>query len=108
MTLTGCEQVSRLYGIIHNRELYIEAILLCENTLIARIESCCCHDNWCPARANINRKLHDQLSVLHVLDVIADATHSRNSRPLDQRCRVRSDEQWNIRRRGFGRLEFLF
>src|SRR6267378_797548 len=108
MTLTGSKEVPRLYRVINNRELHIKTVFLCEYTLVARIESRVCHDNRRPARPNVDRKFHDQLSVLHVLDVITDATHSRNSRPLNQARGVRPDEQRNIRWGGFGRLEILF
>src|SRR3954467_14161564 len=49
MALARSEQVARLYWIIDHREVDVEAILLCENTVVARVQAGIRHNDWGPS-----------------------------------------------------------
>src|SRR5437899_2263403 len=96
MTLATGEQIARLHRIIHNRQPDIEAMLLEEDTLVAGFHPGIGHDNWRPARPDVNRELNHELAVFRGLGVITHAADSGNSRTFHQRRGIRADEQRDI------------
>src|SRR4051812_47700115 len=70
VALAAGEEIARLHWIIHHGQMHIESEFFGEHTLIIWLQAGVGDDDRRPTGPNIDRKLDDELAVLHVPRVI--------------------------------------
>ena len=107
VALAAGEEVARLHRVVHDGQVHIEPVFLGKDALVIRLHAGVGHDDGRPAGPDVDRELDDQLAVLHLLLVVADAAHGGNAGALDQRGHIGARQQRDVRRHGFGLGDFL-